>query len=164
MGVHLLHRTYIRAGQPEGARHVFISFHIIHLLTAALALCPSHHNTVRRYSPWQTLHFLPFFVFFAVSVIFREEPIFDDLSGFFVTDRFIPLRILYSIIFFLSVTVYSSLLFIEIRRHQRRLRDAVSYTNARLTLNWLKILSITFYAGYIVVFIPGGIGIPGHYY
>jgi AraC-like DNA-binding protein len=113
----------------------------------------------RRFSTWGALHFLPFAVFFAVSIFFREEPIFDDLSGFFVIDRFIPLRIVYSIIFFLSVTVYSSLSFIEIRRHQSRLRDTVSYTNARLTLNWLKILSITFYTGYVVVFILGGINI-----
>ena len=119
------------------------------------------HTTIpsRRFYTWGALHFMPFAVFFAVSVFFREEPIFDDLSGFFVIDRFIPLRIVYSIIFFLSVTVYSSLSFIEIRRHQSRLRDAVSYTNARLTLNWLKILSITFYTGYVVVFILGGINI-----
>lgn len=119
------------------------------------------HMTIpsRRFSPWHTLHFLPFIVFFAVSVIFREEPIFDDLSGFFVIDRFIPLRIVYSIIFFLSVTVYSTLSFIEIRRHQNRLHDIVSFTSAKLTLNWLKVLSITFYTGYVVVFILGGINI-----
>jgi AraC-like DNA-binding protein len=57
------------------------------------------------------------------------------------------------------VTVYSSLSFIEIRHHQKRLHDLVSYTSAKITLNWLKILSITFYTGYIVVFILGGINI-----
>ena len=112
-----------------------------------------------RFSPWNAFHFIPFIVFFAVSVVFREEPIFDNLSGFFVTDRFIPLRIVYSVIFFLSITGYSTLSFIEIRHHQQRLRDIVSYTSAKITLNWLKILSITFYAGYIVVFILGGIDI-----
>ena len=112
-----------------------------------------------RFSPWNALHFIPFIVFFAVSVVFREEPIFDDLSGFFVTDRFIPLRIVYSVFFFLSVTGYSTFSFIEIRHHQLRLRDIVSFTSAKLTLNWLKILSIAFYAGYIIVFILGGIDI-----
>ena len=52
-----------------------------------------------KFSPWNALHFIPFIVFFAVSVIFREEPILDDLSGFLVRDRFIPLRIVYSICF-----------------------------------------------------------------
>jgi AraC-like DNA-binding protein len=112
-----------------------------------------------RFSPWNALHFIPFLVFFAVSVIFREEPILDDLSGFLVRDRFIPLRIVYGACFFLSVTAYSVLSFLEIRHHQKRLRDLISYTSAKLSLNWMKILSITFYAGYVLVFILGGIDI-----
>lgn len=112
-----------------------------------------------KFSAWNALHFIPFAVFFAVSVIFREKPMFDDLSGYFVTDRFISLRIVYSICFFLSITLYSVFSFVEIRKHQHRLRDIVSYAPARISLNWLKILSITFYVGYIVVFILGGIDI-----
>lgn len=112
-----------------------------------------------RFTLWNALHFIPFLVFFAVSVIFREEPILDDLSGFLVRDRFIPLRIVYGACFFLSVTVYSGLAFLEIRRHQIRLRDMISYTSAKLSLNWMKILSITFYGGYVLVFILGGIKI-----
>ena len=116
-----------------------------------------------RFSPWNALHFIPFIVFFAVSVVFRAEPIFDDLTGFLVVDRFIPLRIVYSVTFFFSVTTYSILSFIEIRHHQSRLHDFVSYTSAMLTLNWLKILSITFYTGYIIVFILSGISIINNY-
>lgn len=112
-----------------------------------------------RFSPLNSLHFIPFAAFFTVSVIFREKPMFDDLSGFLVIDRFISLRIVYSVCFFLSISVYSILSFILIRQHQARLRDIVSYTSAKLTLNWLKILSITFYTGYLVVFILGGIDI-----
>lgn len=114
-----------------------------------------------RFSPWNALHFIPFLVFFAVSVIFREEPLFDDLRGFFVIDRFIPLRIVYSVCFFLSITAYSILSFMEIRKHQHRLQDRISFTSGRLTLNWLKIISITFYTGYFVIFILGGIKILG---
>jgi len=116
-------------------------------------------NPALHFSPWNLLHFIPFAVFFAVSVIFRDKPIFDDLSGFFVIDRFISLRIVYSVCFMLSVTAYSVLSFIKIRQHQARLRDYVSYTSARMTLNWLKILSISFYTGYVLVFILGGIDI-----
>ena len=113
------------------------------------------------FSPWNLLHSIPFITFFAVSVVFREEPIFDDLSGFFVRDRFIPLRIVYAVCFLLSVSVYSILSFLEIRRYQHRLQDEISFTSAKLTLNWLKILSATFYTGYVVVFILGGIDILG---
>jgi AraC-like DNA-binding protein len=116
-------------------------------------------NPSLKYQLWHTLHFIPFFVFFAVSVIFRSRSFFDDLSGFFTFDRFTPLRIAYGVCFFLSVTVYSILSFIQIRRHQLHLRDIVSYTSDKITLNWMKILSITFYVGYVVVFILGGIDI-----
>ena len=118
-------------------------------------------NPSLRFSFWHTLHFIPFLVFFAVSVIFRNKSILDDLNGFFVIDRFTPLRIVYSVVFFLSVTVYSILAFIQIRRHQSKLHDVVSFTSEKITLNWLKILSITFYVGYFVVFILGGIDIIG---
>ena len=116
-------------------------------------------NPSLRYQPWHTLHFVPFFVFFAVSVIFRNISLFDDLNGFFTIDRFTPLRIVYSACFFLSVTIYSILSFIQIRRHQVHLKDIVSFTSEKITLNWMKILSITFYVGYIVIFILGGIDI-----
>jgi AraC-like DNA-binding protein len=116
-------------------------------------------NPSLKYQPLHTLHFVPFIVFFAVSVIFRNISFFDDLSGFFTIDRFTPIRIVYSACFFLSVTVYSILSFIQIRRHQVHLRDIVSFTSEKITLNWMKILSITFYVGYIVIFILGGIDI-----
>lgn len=137
------------------------SFPFISLTYGPLLFLYVRHMTLPtlRFSPWNALHFIPFAVFFAVSVFFRDEPIFDDLSGFFVIDRYIPLRIVYGVCFFLSVTGYSSLSFIEIRRHQKRLHDVVSYTSAKITLNWLKILSITFYTCYVVVFILGGINI-----
>ncbi len=137
------------------------SFPFISLTYGPLLFLYVRHMTLPtlRFSPWNALHFVPFVIFFAISVILRKEPIFDDLSGFFVIDRFIPLRIFYSVCFFLSVTGYSVLSFIEIRRHQARLHDVVSYTSAKITLNWLKILSITFYTCYIFVFILGGINI-----
>jgi AraC-like DNA-binding protein len=119
------------------------------------------HMTDRKriFSYWNLLHFIPFIGFFTVSVIFRGKPIFDDLSGFLITDRFTSLRIVYSISFFLSVSVYSILSFFEIKRHQKRLKDIVSFTSARMTLNWLKILSLTFYIGYLIMFTLGGIQI-----
>lgn len=125
-------------------------FYVRHMIKPSLA-----------FSPWNLLHSIPFLVFFAVSVIFRGEPIFDDLSGFLVRDRLIPLRIVYSLCFLLSVSAYSILSFNEIRKHQIRLRDEISFTSAKLTLNWLKILSVTFYTGYVIVFILGGIDIIG---
>jgi len=109
------------------------------------------------------LHLLPFFVFFAVSVILREVPLLKDLRHFFKPDRFISLRIVYSTCFFFSVSVYSILAFIDIRRHQTKLKDLVSYTSNIITLNWLKILSISFYVAFLILFILGGLNMIGNF-
>lgn len=113
---------------------------------------------------WLSLaHFIPFAVFFAVSVIFRNFPLLKDLRTFFEPDRFISLRIVYSSAFFLSVTVYSILSFIEIKRHQKLIQDLVSYTSRVITLNWLKTLSISYYVTFLVLFILGGMNMIGDF-
>jgi AraC-like DNA-binding protein len=63
----------------------------------------------------------------------------------------------------MSVTIYSILAFIEIKRHQNNLMNLVSYTSGILTLNWLKIISVSFYAAYFILFILGGINMIGNY-
>jgi AraC-like DNA-binding protein len=119
-------------------------------------------NPGRKFNWFSLIHFIPFAVFFAVSVIFREVPLLKDLRNFFAPDRFISLRIVYSTCFFLSVSVYSILAFIEIRRHQANLKDLISYTSNVITLNWLKILSISFYVAFLIFFILGGLNIIGN--
>ncbi len=79
--------------------------------------------------------------------------------GFLDLDGFFSFRIVYAIAFFVSITAYSFATFIEIRRHQSRLKDVVSYSSGKITLQWLKGLSITFYAAYVVMFIFGGLDI-----
>jgi AraC-like DNA-binding protein len=117
----------------------------------------------KEFSWLSILHLIPFVIFLTVSVIFRAQPLLDDLRTFFVPDRFISLRIIYSTCFFLSVTIYSILAFIEIKRHQNNLMNMVSYTSGILTLNWLKIISVSFYAAYFILFILGGINMIGNY-
>lgn len=117
----------------------------------------------KRFNWFVLLHFIPFVVFFTVSVIFRDIPLLKDLRHFFRPDRFISLRIIYSSVFFLSVTVYSILSFIEIRKHQDYLKNIVSYTSGMITLNWLKILSISFYVAFIILFILGGLNMIGNF-
>jgi AraC-like DNA-binding protein len=117
----------------------------------------------RKFNRLSLLHFIPFVVFFTVSVIFREIPLLRDLRSFFKPDRFISLRIVYSTVFFLSVSVYSILAFIEIHRHQVYLKNIVSYTSGMITLNWLKILSISFYVAFLILFILGGLNMIGDF-
>jgi AraC-like DNA-binding protein len=109
------------------------------------------------------LHFIPFIGFFAVSVIFRSEPLVRDLRTFFVPDKLISLRIVYGTCLFLSITIYSLLAFIEIKRHQENMKNLVSFTSNVITLNWLKVISISFYAAYFILFILGGLNMIGNY-
>ena len=117
----------------------------------------------RRFNWFAMLHFIPFVGFFVISVIFRLEPLVRDLRSFFVPDKLISLRIIYGTSFFLSITIYSILAFIEIKRHQNNLKNLVSYTSGVITLNWLKIISISFYAAYFILFILGGLNMIGNY-
>lgn len=117
----------------------------------------------RKFNWLSLLHFIPFIAFFTVSVIFRSEPLVRDLRSFFKPDRLMPLRIVYSVTFFLSITAYSILAFIEIKKHQINLKNLVSFTSRKITLNWLKILAISFYASYFVLFILGGLNMIGNY-
>jgi AraC-like DNA-binding protein len=117
----------------------------------------------RKFNWLELLHFIPFVVFFTVSVIFRSVPLLKNLRIFFVPDRFISLRLVYSTTFFLSVTVYNILAFIEIRKHQVYLKNIISYTSDVITLNWLKILSISFYCAFLILFFLGGLNMIGDF-
>jgi len=77
----------------------------------------------RKFNPVELIHFVPFVVFFTVSVVFRSEPLVRDLRGFFEPDKLMPLRMVYSVSFFLSITTYSILSFIKIKKHQSNLMD-----------------------------------------
>jgi len=120
-------------------------------------------NPERKFNRLSLLHFIPFVIFFTVSVVFRSEPLIRDLRSFFRPDRFISLRIIYSLSFFLSITIYSILSFIKIKQHQDNLKNLVSFTSQIITLNWLKVLSISFYLAYFILFILGGLNMIGNF-
>lgn len=100
-------------------------------------------------------HFLPFMLFFIVSMIFLNKPVMEGTKGFLLVDRFISLRLIYGISFFISITAYSVATFVVIYKHQKNLKYLLSYSSARVTLQWLIGLSVTFYVSYVLVFIVG---------
>ncbi|MEX0981825.1 MAG: AraC family transcriptional regulator [Bacteroidales bacterium] len=101
------------------------------------------------------LHFVPFLVFFTVSMIFLDKPVMEGTKGFLITDRFISLRLIYGISFFISITAYSIATFLVIHRHQKNLKSILSYSSAKYTLQWLIGLSVTFYLSYVLMFVVG---------
>jgi AraC-like DNA-binding protein len=112
-----------------------------------------------HFDPRYLWHFSPFFVFLIVSLVFIDERVMSGTDGFLVIDRFVSFRIVYGVTFFVSITAYSVATFVEINRHQKRLKELVSYSSGKITLQWLLGLSITFYTGYVIMFIFGGVDI-----
>lgn len=104
-------------------------------------------------------HFLPFLLFFIVSMVFLNKPVMEGTKGFLLTDRFISLRLIYGLSFFISITAYSIATFVAIHKHQKNLKSFLSYSSARVTLRWLIGLSVIFYVGYVLMFIVGLIDI-----
>lgn len=104
-------------------------------------------------------HFAPFIIFLIASLVFIDERVMHGTDGFLVIDRFVSFRIVYGITFFISITAYSIATFVVIHQHQRRLKELVSYSSGKITLQWLLGLSITFYTGYAIMFIFGGVDI-----
>lgn len=143
----------------------FYSFPFIAFTYGPLLYLYACHATMRKneFNWLNLLHFIPFLTFFAVSVWLRDYQLFRNPTGFFRPDSMISLRIVYGTSFFLSVSVYSILTFLVIRKHQRDLVNNLSFKSIAATLNWLKILSISFYSVYLVLFILGGINIIGNY-
>ncbi len=104
------------------------------------------------------LHFIPFLVFFVLTFVYRKWDVLR-INDFFEKDRFLPLRLIYSVSFIVSITTYSILSFRLIVRYQRRLGDLFSYTSDKITLNWLKIVSVSFTVTYLAMFIAGAFNI-----
>ena len=112
-----------------------------------------------QFNPRYLWHFAPFIIFLVVSLVFINERVMHGTDGFLVKDRFVSFRIVYGITFFVSITAYSVATFVVIHRHQKRLKQLLSYSSEKITLKWLLGLSITFYTGYVIMFIFGGIDI-----
>ena len=142
----LVNETYIEVYQ-----FVFIPFTYGPLLYLYIKFLTIENHRFK----WQYwLHFIPFLAVFISAIVFHGRPVMR-LDDFFANDAFLSFRLIYGLSFFISITTYSSISFELIRRHQKNIRNIYSSTSTRITLSWLKIVSISFYVTYVLVFIVG---------
>ena len=106
------------------------------------------------------LHFIPFLVFFLLSLNFRKLN-FSNTATFLEMDAYILFRFIYGVSIFLSITGYSIIAYLTILRYQKNLKNLSAFTSADMTLNWLKVITILFYSAYTLMFITGGIQVFG---
>jgi AraC-like DNA-binding protein len=117
-------------------------------------------NEKFRFKWYYWLHFIPFVIFLIFSLVLINKPVVPaDLSGFLLADGFQTHRIVFGVWFFISIITYGITIFILIARHQKKITDLFSYKSERITLQWLKILSITFYVAYNIVFITASLNV-----
>jgi AraC-like DNA-binding protein len=109
-------------------------------------------NPIFKWQYW--LHLIPFIAVFTSAIVFHGRPVIK-LDNFFANDPFLSFRLIYGLSFFISITTYSIIAFVLIRRHEKNVKQLFSYTSARITLSWLKLISIGFYVTYVLVFIVG---------
>ncbi len=142
----LVNETYIQIYQ-----YVFIPFTYGPLLYLYIKFLTIENHTFR----WQYwLHFIPFVAVFTSAIVFHGRPVMR-LDDFFANDPYLSFRLIYGLSFFISITTYSIVAFVLISRHQKNIRNIYSSTSTRITLNWLKVVSISFYVTYVLVFIVG---------
>ena len=139
----------------------FYSIRILPFTYGPLLLLYARFMTSEKpsFNPRYLWNFTPFFIFLVASLIYIDQPVMNGTEAFLAGDRFFSFRIIYALTFFISITAYSVATFVVIRRHQKRLKELVSFSSGKITLQWLTGLSITFYAGYILMFIFGGVDI-----
>lgn len=102
------------------------------------------------------IHFLPFFFFFSLSLVLKDQMFSFRIQGFKTSDTSNALLIVYCALSYVSVFVYSILCWTSISKAMKNIEDYYSFDKARKMVNWFKFLTIIFF---IVYTIPTLIGI-----
>jgi len=103
------------------------------------------------------LHFVPFLLSTAAYYLFFRNVVnFSDVS-YFQNDRYLPVRVIYGMVFFTSIVTYIALTFVKLRQFRKGLVEHFSYLSRQLKLIWLNFIPSLFGAVFLTYFITGGI-------
>ena len=89
------------------------------------------------------LHFIPFILFLAVSIIFFRNPDFNT-PNILQNDSFLSLRVFIGVSFVCSIVIYTIIVFMFLHRYKLNIKNIFSFTSEKITLNWVKILTVCF--------------------
>lgn len=105
----------------------------------------------------EVLHFAPYVILMIIAFFFRDPEKLTDPEPFSQEHPSWFARSIYDILIFCSITVYSILVFIDLTRHKKRIKEQFSFTSGRITLVWLLFFSITVYTSFCLSYISKGI-------
>lgn len=102
-------------------------------------------------------HFLPFvLVTFAYFAFFKEEVNYSD-SAYLSTDEYLWVRMVYALVFFTSIIVYTVLTFLRLSQYRRQINSQFSYSNSSVRLLWLNFIAGLFSFSFAIYFVLGSI-------
>ena len=106
------------------------------------------------------IQFVPFIVFFALSLNLHSTPIADTKS-FLDVDTYFFFRFFYGVSIFLSVTIYTALSYIKIKAYQSQLENYSAFKSAEISLNWTKFVVLVYFITFNAMFLIGGVQVFG---
>jgi AraC-like DNA-binding protein len=109
-----------------------------------------------KFNPLHLLHFLPFLIATAAYfVFFQGEISFDDIN-YFKEDDMLWARLLYGLLFFSSVLIYTVLTFVKLRSFRKQIAEEFSYFSRPLRLYWVNFIALLFCLIFLTYFVVGG--------
>lgn len=103
------------------------------------------------------LHFVPFAIFLIVCMIFYQDQLSFNEVHFFSQNRFLWIRIIFGLIFFSSVLIYTIFIYILLSDYRRNILEDLNTLNTEKNLFWLNMVSLLFGALILSYIVIGGI-------
>jgi AraC-like DNA-binding protein len=110
-----------------------------------------------RFEYKDLLHFLPFLIVTACYFAFFKDVVDFNEVNYFQNDHFLWVRILYGIIFIISIAAYTAFTYVKLWRFRKDMAANFSYWTRQLRLMWLNFIPALFVILFLIYFITGAI-------
>ena len=103
------------------------------------------------------LHFSPVVLVLVLHlVVFKDSVSFNEVT-FFEKDTFLWARMLFGLVFFTSVLVYTIFTFQKLTTYRKELKSGILYQEGGQQLIWLNFVALLFSSLFVVYVVVGGI-------
>ncbi|MTI31606.1 helix-turn-helix domain-containing protein [Xanthovirga aplysinae] len=102
-------------------------------------------------------HFVPFILMVSIFLLFYNGKVSFNTVTFFVRDQYLPGRIVFGLIFYSSILIYTIFTFIKLSNYRRLLKAGLENYSSEVPLFWLSFLTFFFSALFFFYLILGGI-------
>jgi len=93
----------------------------------------------------------------ALYLLFFKDVLSFNVVRYFENDSYLAIRIIFGLLLYSSILIYTVLTFVKLREFRRQLGTEYSYNSGRLRLNWLNFIALLFSLIFTSYMIIGGI-------